>query len=118
MQYITHAIYGRGRITPLWGNTGYMIVAHHHDPSQEGFFRFDIEGGDEEQPMGLNWQQILVEEFKFLWEQETPAEELRKAALMFDFRHLEGLISELAAANLGTFKADQAWYRAFLERLR
>lgn len=69
-------IYGRGRITPVWtGGGDYTIVAYHHAVARKGFFRFDIESPDEEeQPVGLNWQQVLVKEFQFLWELERPNE--------------------------------------------
>jgi hypothetical protein len=113
------AAYGQGRITPLWtGGGDYTIVAYHHAPARKGFFRFDIESpGEEEQPVGLTWQQILVKEFKFLWEQEWTDERLREVAGWFDFTHIDLLIAELLQANLDTFEKDAVWYQSFLERV-
>ena len=114
------AIYGQGRITPLWtGGGDYTIVAYHHAAARKGFFRFDIESPEEvEQPVGLNWQQILVKEFKFLWEMETPDEQLKEVAGWFGFNHIDLLIGELTQRNLTSFQMDSAWYQSFLQRLR
>jgi hypothetical protein len=110
------AAYGQGRITPIWAGGGdYTIVAYHHAPEPRGFFRFDIETPDEEeQPVGLNWQQVLVKEFKFLWELEMPDERLREVAGWFDFKHIDLLITELPKA----IEKDAAWYQSFLNRVR
>lgn len=109
--------YGQGRITPLWGGGGYRIVAYHHAPQRKGYFRFDMESGEEQQPIGLSWQQILVKEFKFLWELEWPDERLREVAGWFSFNHIDLLIDELSHAELDTFAKDDSWYNAFLKRI-
>ncbi len=72
--------YGQGRITPIWtGGGDYTIVAYQHEPKRKGFFRFDIESpGEEYEPVGLSYQQVLVKEFKFFWEQEWTDEQLRE----------------------------------------
>jgi hypothetical protein len=112
------AIYGQGRITPVWtGGGDYTIVAYHHDPARQGFFRFDIESCDEEQPIGMSWQQILVKEFKFLWESEVPDPRLRETAILFGFNHIHELIAELAQANLDSLEKDAAWYQSFVKRV-
>src|SRR5437868_2966389 len=65
------ARYGIGPITPIWTDvSGYVVVAFHHEPTRRGFYRFYIEGAGEEQPIALSWQQVLVKEFKYLWEME------------------------------------------------
>lgn len=111
--------YGEGRITPLWtGGGDYTIVAYHHLPARKGFFRFDIESsGGKDEPVGLSWQQILVKEFKFLWESEWPDERLREVALWFGFNYIDLLIAELPQAKLNTFAKDAVWYQSFLERV-
>jgi len=113
------AIYSEGRITPVWaGSSGYTIVAYSHAPRREGFFRFDIEASSQRvHPVGMTWQQVLVKEFKDLWEAEMPDERLREVAGWFGFVHIEMLITELPAANLDTFEKDVRWYQAFLRRI-
>ena len=113
------AAYGQGRITPIWtGGGDYTIVAYHYAPARKGFFRFDIESpGEEEKPVGLSWQQVLVKEFKFLWEQEWTDERLREVAGWFGFKYIDLLIAELPQATLDTFDNDAAWYKSFLERV-
>jgi hypothetical protein len=109
------ARYGQGRITPIWtGGGDYTIVAHHHDSTRQGYFRFDIETAEEEQPIGMNWQQLLVKEFKYLWEAEIPDDELREVADWFHFKYIELLVNELPKANLDSFEKDTAWYQSFL----
>src|SRR5262245_7709345 len=100
--------YGQGRITPIWtGGGDYTIVAYHHAPARKGFFRFDIGSpGEEEQPVGLSWQQVLVREFKFLWEMEWTDERLREVAGWFEFKYIDLLIAELQQAKLDTFEKD------------
>lgn len=110
--------YGQGRITPIWtGGGDYTIVAYHHAPERQGFFRFDIETGEEEQPLGMTWQQILIQEFKFLWETEMPDDRLREVAAWFGFQYVESLISELTEAKLDTHENDGSWYQSFLKKL-
>jgi hypothetical protein len=113
------AAYGRGHITPIWtGGGDYTVVAYHHAPARKGFFRFDIESPYEEQePVGLTWQQVLIKEFKFLWEQKWSDERLREVAGWFGFKHIDSLITELAHAKLDTFEKDVAWYQSFLVRV-
>ena len=113
------AAYGRGRITPVWtGGGDYTIVAYRHAPATKGYFRFDIESpGKEEQPVGLTWQQVLVKEFKFLWEQEWTDERLREAAGRFGFKYIDLLIAELPQAKLDTAEKDAVWYQSFLDRV-
>jgi hypothetical protein len=113
------AAYGKGRITPRWtGGGGYTVVAYHHAPERKGFFRFDIETpAEEEEPVGLNWQQVLVEEFQFLWELEWPDQQLREVAGWFGFDSMDLLIAELPHAKLDTAEKDAAWYRSFLKRV-
>lgn len=113
------AAYGRGRITPIWtGGGAYTIVAYHHASERNGFFRFDIESPEEEEhPVGLNWQQLLVKEFKFLWEMEWMDDRLREVAGWFGFKYIDLLIAELPQAKLDTFEKDTAWYRSFLNRI-
>jgi hypothetical protein len=113
------AAYGQGRITPIWtGGGDYTIVAYHHSPTRKGFFRFDIETPEEdEQSVGMNWQQVLVKEFKFLWETEMSDERLREVADWFEFKYIELLIAELPEANLDTFEKEAAWYQSFLKRV-
>jgi hypothetical protein len=110
--------YWNGPITPIWtGADGYTIVAYDHDPARLGFFRFDLESGEVLDPIRMNWQQVLVREFKNLWELETPAETLRQLAGLFEFRYVEELIDELPQAKLDTTEKDIAWYHAFLMRM-
>lgn len=111
--------YGQGRITPIWtGGGDYTIAAYHHSPTQKGFFRFDIESPrEEEQPVGLCWQQLLVKEFKFLWEQGWTDERLKEVAGWFGFKYIDLLIAELSQAKLDTFEKDTSWYLSFLERV-
>ena len=112
------AAYGQGRITPIWtGGGDYTIVAYHHTPARKGFFRFDIESGEDYQPVGLSWQQLLVKEFKFFWEQEWPDERLREVARWFDFKFIELLIVELPEAKLDTAEKDAVWYESFLKKV-
>jgi hypothetical protein len=109
---------GHGRITPIWtGGGDYTIVAYHHTPVRKGYFRFDIESGEEYQPIGMSWQQVLVKEFKNLWEQEWSDELLREVAGWFEFKSIEHLLVELPLASLGTFEKDMAWYLKFLKRV-
>jgi hypothetical protein len=114
------AAYGQGRITPIWtGGGDYTIVAYDHTAARKGFFRFDIESpGEVQEPCGLTWQQVLVKEFKSLWEQEWTDERLREVAGWFDFKHIDLLIAELPEAKLDTFEKDTVWYRSFLERAK
>jgi hypothetical protein len=114
------AAYGQGRITPIWtGGGDYTIVAFHHSPERKGFFRFDIESSqEEEQPIGLSWQQILVKEFKFLWEQEWADERLKEVAGWFAFNYIDLLIAELQQTILDTFEKDRIWYQSFLVKVR
>ncbi len=113
------AAYGQGRITPIWtGRGAYTVVAYHHAPARKGFLRFDIESpGKEEEPVGLTWQQVLVKEFRFLWEQDWTQVRLREVAGWFSFKYIDLLIAELAQARLDTFEKDTLWYRSFLERV-
>ncbi len=112
------AKYGQSRITPIWtGGGDYTIVAYHHDPNRLGFFRFDVEDGEEEHPIGMNWQQVLVKEFKFLWETELSDEKLKEISELFGFNFIERMIDELRHAKLDTFERDAAWYHSFLERI-
>lgn len=112
--------YGEGRITPIWmGGGDYTIVAYHNSQARRGFFRFDIETpGAEEEPIGLTWQQVLVKEFKFLWESEWTEAQLSAVASWFDFKHIDLLITELSQKKLDTFEKDTEWYRSFLEKVR
>jgi hypothetical protein len=111
---------GEGRITPIWtGGGDYTIVAYDHVPARRGFFRFDIESpGEVEEPVGLTWQQVLVKEFKSLWEFEWTHERLREVASWFDFKHIDLLITELSQAKRDTFEKDTVWCRSFLEAVR
>jgi hypothetical protein len=113
------AAYGQGGITPIWTGRGdYTIVAYHHAPARKGFFRFDIETPEkEEQPPGLSWQQVLVKEFKFLWELEWTDERLREVADLFGFKYIDLLIAGLSQAKLDTFEKDAAWYCSFLKNV-
>lgn len=113
------AVYGQGRITPVWTCNGdYTIVAYHHAPARKGFFRFDIEMPSEDhEPVGLSWQQVLVWEFKFLSEQEWTDERLREVATLFDFKFIELLIAELPKAKLDTVEKDTVWYESFLKKV-
>ena len=115
------AEYVAGRVTPLWaGNSGYTIVAYHHAPERRGFFRFDLEGDDprDTYPVGLSWQQVLVEEFQEMWEGERTPEELRALAALFGFAHVGRLTSELEESDLDTFEKSDAWRAAFIESIR
>lgn len=108
------ARYGRGRITPIWtGGGDYRVVAYHHDPSRRGYFRFDIETAEDYDPIGMTWQQLLVAEFKFLWELETSVDRLKEIAGWCQFEHIESLVIELRQAKLDTFEKDAAWYHSF-----
>jgi hypothetical protein len=69
----------------------YTIVVYTITPPAKGF-RFDIEGGDEEEPVGMKWQQVLVKEFKFLSETDMPNDRLREIADWFGFKYIELLI--------------------------
>ena len=113
------AAYGKGRVTPIWtGGGDYTIVAYHHAPARKGFFRFHIESPEEEeQPAGLTWQQVLVKEFKFLWEQEWTDERLKEVAGWFGFEYINLLIAELPQAKLDTFEKDAVWYESFLKQV-
>jgi hypothetical protein len=113
------AAYGQGWITPIWtGGGDYTIVAYHHAPERKGFFRFNIETPEEEeQPVGMDWQQVLVKEFKVLWEQEWPDDRLKEVAGWFGFKYVEQLIAELPQANLDTLEKNEVWYRSFLEKV-
>lgn len=111
-------VHWKGPITPIWTGSGdYTIVAYDQNPERSGYIRFDIEDGEPEDPMGLNWQQILVKEFKLLWELETPDDRLREVAKWFDFKHVEELIRELPRAKLDSFEKDTVWYQSFLKRV-
>jgi hypothetical protein len=114
------ATYGEGPITPIWtGGGDYIIVAYHHLPARKGFFRFDIEApGEEEQPVGLSWQQVLVKEFKALWETEMPEDQIREVAGWFGFKYLDLLIAQLSDVENDSIEEDDAWYEAFLKRVR
>ena len=111
------ATYGQGRITPIWtGGTDYTIVAYHHSLAQKGYFRLDIESpGEEQRPFGLSWQQVLVMEFKSLWEQEWTDERLREVAGWLGFSYVDMLIVQLTQTKLDTFEKDAVWYQSFLE---
>jgi len=113
------AAYGIGRITPIWTSGGdYMIVAYHHAPARKGFFRFDVESpGELQESIPLSWQQILVKEFKFLWELEWTDERLREVAAWFGFKYIDLLVAELPQAKLDTFEKDAVWYQSFLGRV-
>ena len=116
-----HNEYGEGRITPIWQRSSSpTIVAYHHASARRGFFRFDIESQGEEEPIGLTWQQVLVNEFKFLWEldYEWTDDRLREVAGWFHFKHIDLLIFELSQAKRDTFEQDEVWYRSFLEKVR
>jgi hypothetical protein len=65
----------------------------------------------------LTWQQVLVKEFKFFWEQEWTDERLWEVAGWFDFKYIALLIALLPEAKLDTFEKDAAWYHAFLNRI-
>ncbi len=111
------ANYGHGRMTPLWMSGGYTIVAYHHAREHRGYFRFDIESGEEE-PIFLTWQQVLVEEFQFLWESEWTDEDLIEVAEWFKFKYIELLIGELTQVNLNPDADRSAWYREFLRKVQ
>jgi hypothetical protein len=117
---VGQAAYGQGRITPIWtGGGDYTIVAYHHAPARKGFFRFDIESpGEEQQPVGLSWQQVLVKEFKDLWEQEWTDERLREVAGWFGFKYIDLLLGELPQAKLDAFEKDAVWNQSFLLKIR
>ena len=66
----------------------------------------------------MNWQQVLVKEFKNLWELEFPDSRLCELADMFGFNHIRKLIDELSDANLNTCEKNAEWYDSFLSRLR
>ena len=71
-----------------------------------------------QQPVGLNWQQILVEEFKTLWESDLlSSERLMEIAGWFDFRSIELLMDELTRSKLDTVEKSAAWYQSFLNKL-
>jgi hypothetical protein len=107
--------YGQGRITPLWTDCD-TVVAYRQIPP--GYFWFDIETPwGEELPVGLSWQQVLVKEFKCLWEAQWPDERLREVAGWFGFEHIDLLIAELQQADLDTFEKDDVWYQSFLKRI-
>jgi hypothetical protein len=95
----------------------YTIVAFDHGSERHGYFRFDIEDGEAEDPIGLNWQQVLVKEFKFFWEAETSKDMLRELAKLLDFKHIEELIRGLPQAKLDTIEEDTAWYQSFLKKV-
>jgi hypothetical protein len=65
----------------------------------------------------MNWQQVLVKEFKFLCEMEWPDERLREVAGWFGFKYIEQLIADFPQASLDTFEKDAVWYQYFLERV-
>jgi hypothetical protein len=113
------AAYGQGRITPIWtGGGDYTIVAYSHELERKGFFRFDIESPNEvEEPVGMNWQQVLVKEFQYLWEMEWPDERLTEVADWFGFKYIEQLIAELPQQSLDTYERRKAWYHSFLEKV-
>lgn len=93
-------------------------MAYNHAQGRRGFFRFNIESPGEEELVGLTWQQVLVKEFKFLWEFEWAEERLREVASWFDFKHIDLLITELSQVKLDSFERDRDWYRSFLEKVR
>ena len=112
------ANYGQGRITPIWTGSGdYSIVAYDHHPTRKGFMRFDIETPETIAESGLSWQQVLVSEFKFLWESEWSNEQLREVAGWFEFDCIDLLIDELESVRRETFEKDRAWYQAFLPKI-
>jgi len=110
--------YGTGRITPIWTEAHWSIFAYHHAAERQGFFRFGIEDREELEPIGMNWQQGLVEPFKILWESDFPEEALRQIAGMFDFRHIDRLLYELPNAKLDTHQKSEAWYQGFVYELK
>lgn len=109
--------YDDGPVTPVWMGCGFYVVAYHHGETRRGFFRFDIEGGDEAEPEPLNWQQIFLKEFIFLWELEHTDAELREIAELFRFNHCETLLIELPKQNGFSFEQHEAWYQTFLKQL-
>jgi len=117
LEPIGQAEYGDARMTPLWMSGGSTIVAYQHAPERRGYFRFDIESGEEE-PIFLTWQQVLVEEFQFLWESEWTDEDLIEVAGWFNFKCIELLIGELSQLNLDPVADRNAWYREFLRKVQ
>lgn len=111
-----YGFYSQHPVTPIWVGD-HSVAAYHHDPVRQGYFRFDFEGGEEEAPVAMNWQQLLVKEFKFLWEAVTPDDRLRELANLFGFKYVELLISELSEAKLDTSERDTVWYESFLKRV-
>jgi hypothetical protein len=65
----------------------------------------------------MKWQQVLVKEFKFLWQTDMPNDRLREIAGWFGFKYIDLLISELSKAKLDSFEKGAVWYRSFLERV-
>lgn len=103
-------------VTPIW-KSGATIVAYDHAAAPNGFFRLSIEGNVVERPRGLSWRQILVKDFKFLWELEWTDERLKEVAALFNFDCIDLLTAELSKADLSTFEKDQIWYHSFLMRI-
>lgn len=109
--------WGCPSMVPLWddGNAG-VIVAHCPAGGMQGFFRFELEG-KVMPPVGMGWQQVLVGEFKRLWLQETPAEEIQEIARAFEFKHLAQLTKELNQINTYRASALDPWYQDFVRRV-
>ena len=113
--------YQVGNVIPLWTNTsGYCFFAYANGSNEDGYFRFDIETAESYEPTGMTWQQVLVREFKELWESERPEKQLREISGLFEFRHTDAILAELSSdgEKLDTFEKSERWHRDFLEKIK
>jgi hypothetical protein len=99
-------------LTALWDYND-TVVGVWERPDGPEFIEFSIEADDEYTPLARTEQGFWITQFDFLYECETPLEELREAAAAVGFQFLDPhlVAREGAKSRLGTFEGHQSWLR-------
>ncbi|MEO0588699.1 MAG: hypothetical protein AAF078_13800 [Planctomycetota bacterium] len=112
--------YGNGHYTPIWSSSsGYSVVAHHRENDVGFFVRFNLEAPESlKHAVRMNWQQLLIAEFQFLWESEYSDADLEEIARLFDFRHVREVARGLADLDRTAALSIDEWRSELHMRLR
>lgn len=96
-------------ITPLW-ERGMTVTAYQHIGSQGRFISFNLENPDDVIVIGPSFKSVIAALLIDLWENETPTQDLRGIAGLFEFRQLDELLRECESkARSETFAGYCAW---------
>jgi hypothetical protein len=105
-----------GQLTPLWED-GVVVTAYRHGADGQGgrFIRFSLETPQSVEVLGASFPPVAAALIISLWEAETSDEDLREIARLFEFAHLDRLLSECEARSRAENRANyEDWHTRLL----